>query len=138
MMDLTDENMKCLALGAVVVFAIYIVYKYQGYNQKIREGFGHSSSDPNNFYKTSLQKIPSDIKSTKNILNVKNSRDDIEDILVDLSELIQLGKMNTLLQYSNGKMEAADTNNVGEHLRSMREINTAIHSSIKYLDTMKN
>ena len=138
MMELTDENMKCLALGAVVIFAIYIVYKYQGYNQRIREGFGHSSSGSNNFYKTSLQKIPKDIISTKNILNVKNSRGDIEDILTDLSELVQLGTMNTLLQYSNGQMEAADTNNVGEHLRSLKEINTAIQSSMEYLDTMKN
>ena len=135
-MELTDENMKYVALGVVVVFSVYIIYRAQQYNHKIVEGLVNNNNAGN--YTLSLQKLPNTIASIKTQLNVNKSRSDIEDILTDLSELVELGQLNTLLQYANSKMDSEATNNAAQNINSFSEMNKSIQSSIAYLDSMKN
>ena len=135
-MELTDENMKYVALGVVVLFSIYIFYRTQQYNHKIVEGLVNNNNAAN--YTLSLQKLPTTIASIKTQLNVNKSRSDIEDILTNLSELVELGQLNSLLQYANSKMDSQATNNAAQSINSFSEMNKSIQSSIEYLDSMKN
>ena len=137
MMELTDENKKRLALGAGALFAIYIVYKYGGYNHRRIEGFSHKKGGSPD-YKGSLQQLTSNIKVLKNNIDVGASRGTIEDILTELTELMNLGKLNTLLHYSNSKKDSASTHKVGENLRAFADIMKALDESMEYLDTMGN
>jgi len=127
--------MKYVALGVVVLFSIYIFYRTQQYNHKIVEGLVNNNAAN---YTLSLQKLPTTIASIKTQLNVNKSRSDIEDILTNLSELVELGQLNSLLQYANSKMDSQATNNAAQSINSFSEMNKSIQSSIEYLDSMKN
>ena len=136
MLELTDENMKYVGLGVVVLFSIYILYRSQQYSHKIVEGLVNNSASSN--YAESLKKLPTAIASIKKGLNVSKSRSDIEDILTNLTELVELGQLNTLLQYANSKMDPQATANTAQSINSFSEIKKSLQTSIEYLDSMKN
>lgn len=132
MMELTDDNMKYLALGAVSLFAVYMLYKSQDINRRLIEGMV-SKGRPNS-YASALKALPMQIKGLQKMLNVQQSRTDIEDILTDLSEMVDLAQINTLLNYADGKMDDSATQKVGANIRSFNDIAKAIKSSMEYLD----
>ena len=51
---------------------------------------------------------------------------------------MNLGRLSTLMQYSNGKMDSASTQKVGENLRAFNDIIKSLVESMEYLDTMRN
>ena len=77
MLELTDDNMKYVALSVGAVAVIYMLYKSQEMNKRIVEGLTDNSSN----YKKTLEKLPNRIKSLRTMLNVSASRNAMEDIL---------------------------------------------------------
>ena len=132
MLELTDDNMKYVALSVGAVAVIYMLYKSQEMNKRIVEGLTDNSSN----YKKTLTKLPNRIKSLRTMLNVSSSRNDIEDILTNLTEMVDLAQLNTLLNYANGPMDEAATNKIAVDMRSFNDLEKSIKSSIKYLDSI--
>lgn len=130
MLELTDDNMKYIALSIGAVSVIYMLYKSQEMNKRIMEGLTNHSSN----YKKTLAKLPNRIKSLSTTLNVSSSRNDIEDILTHLTEMVGLAQLNTLLNYANGPMDETSTNKVAADMRSFNDLEKSIKSSMKYLD----
>ncbi len=130
MIELTDENMKYLALSVGALAVIYMLYKSQEMNKRIVEGLTNNSKN----YKETLENFASRTKSLKSTLNISTSRHDIEDILTNLSEIVHLAQLNTLLNYANGEMNEKSTNKVAEDMRSFNELERSIKSSINFLD----
>jgi len=130
MLELTDDNMKYIALSIGAVSVIYMLYKSQEMNKRIMEGLTNNSSN----YKKTLAKLPNRIKSLSAMLNVGSSRNDIEDILTHLTEMVGLAQLNTLLNYANGPMDETSTNKVATDMRSFNDLEKSIKSSMKYLD----
>ncbi len=136
---MTEENMKYLGLAMVILFAIYIFNKSQRLNDMILEGFSHPDhgKDPTD-YKASLESLNKTIKKALKELDVTNNRSDIEDVLTDLSQVVKLGRLHALLQYSQGKLDAVSTNKFAQTLKSLRDMEKAVNSSMEYLDSMQN
>ena len=132
MLELTDDNMKYLALSIGAVSIIYLLYKSQEMNKRIVEGLSNNSSN----YKKTLEKLPNRVKSLRTMLNVSASRNDIEDILTNLSEMVDLAQLNTLLNYANGSMDEKSTNKVATDMRSFNDLEKSIKSSINYIDSI--
>ena len=132
MLELTDDNMKYLALSIGAVSIIYLLYKSQEMNKRIVEGLSNNSSN----YKKTLEKLPNRVKSLRTMLNVSASRNHIEDILTSLSEMVDLAQLNTLLNYANGSMDEKSTNKVATDMRSFNDLEKSIKSSKKYLDSI--
>ena len=130
MIELTDENMKYLALSVGALAVIYMLYKSQEMNKRIMEGLTNNSKN----YKETLENFASRTKSLKSTLNISTSRHDIEDILTNLSEIVHLAQLNTLLNYANGEMNEKSTNKVAEDMRSFNDLERSIKSSINFLD----
>ena len=76
MLELTDDNMKYVALSVGAVAVIYMLYKSQEMNKRIVEGLTNNSSN----YQKTLEKLPNRVKSLRTMLNISTSRNDIEDI----------------------------------------------------------
>ncbi len=133
MIELTDDNMKYLALSVGAVSIIYLLYKSQEMNKRIVEGL---SNNNNSNYKKTLEKLPNRVKSLRTMLNVSASRNDIEDILTSLSEMVDLAQLNTLLNYANGSMDEKSTNKVAADMRSFNDLEKSIKSSIHYIDSI--
>ena len=129
-----DDHIKCLALGSVVLFAIYIVYTYHDYHAKTLEGFQHKSVN----YKSSLKQLEDHVKSLKKTLDVGSSRSEMEDVLTGLSEYMPLVQLQALMEYSNGKIDVESTTKTAEGLRALNDVTKAVEQSMKYLDSMKN
>ena len=132
MIELTDENMKYLALSVGALAVIYMLYKSQEMNRRIMEGLTNNSTN----YQKTLEKLPNRVKSLRTMLNVSTSRNDIEDILTKLSEMVDLAQLNTLLNYANGAMDEKSTNKVATDMRSFNDLEKSIKSSINYLDSI--
>ena len=132
MLELTDDNMKYLALSIGAVSIIYLLYKSQEMNKRIVEGLSNNSSN----YKKTLEKLPNRVKSLRTMLNVSASRNHIEDILTSLSEMVDLAQLNTLLNYANGSMDEKSTNKVATDMRSFNDLEKSIKSSINYIDSI--
>ena len=132
MLELTDDNMKYIALSVGAVAVIYMLYKSQEMNKRIVEGLTDNSSN----YKQTLAKLPNRIKSLRTMLNVSASRNDMEDILTNLTEMVDLAQLNTLLNYANGPLDETSTNKVAVDMRSFNDLEKSIKSSIKYLDSI--
>ena len=132
MLELTDDNMKYVALSVGAVAVIYMLYKSQEMNKRIVEGLTDNSSN----YKKTMAKLPNRIKSLRTMLNVSASRNDMEDILTNLTEMVDLAQLNTLLNYANGPMDETSTNKVAADMRSFNDLEKSIKSSIKYLDSI--
>lgn len=132
MIELTDENMKYLALSVGALAVIYMLYKSQEMNRRIMEGLTNNSTN----YQKTLEKLSNRVKSLRTMLNVSTSRNDIEDILTKLSEMVDLAQLNTLLNYANGAMDEKSTNKVATDMRSFNDLEKSIKSSINYLDSI--
>ena len=132
MIELTDENMKYLALSVGALAVIYMLYKSQEMNRRIMEGLTNNSKN----YQKTLEKLSNRVKSLRTMLNVSTSRNDIEDILTKLSEMVDLAQLNTLLNYANGAMDEKSTNKVATDMRSFNDLEKSIKSSINYLDSI--
>ena len=132
MLELTDDNMKYVALSVGAIAVIYMLYKSQEMNKRIVEGLTDNSSN----YKKTLAKLPNRIKSLRTMLNVSASRNDMEDILTNLTEMVDLAQLNTLLNYANGAMDEKSTNKVATDMRSFNDLEKSIKSSINYLDSI--
>ena len=132
MLELTDDNMKYVALSVGAVAVIYMLYKSQEMNKRIVEGLTNNSSN----YQKTLEKLPNRVKSLRTMLNISTSRNDIEDILTKLSEMVDLAQLNTLLNYANSPMDEKSTNKIAVDMRSFNEIERSIKSSINYLDSI--
>jgi ABC-type anion transport system duplicated permease subunit len=132
MLELTDDNMKYVALSVGAVAVIYMLYKSQEMNKRIVEGLTNNSSN----YQKTLEKLPNRVKSLRTMLNISTSRNDIEDILTKLSEMVDLAQLNTLLNYANSPMDEKSTNKIAVDMRSFNEIERSIKSSISYLDSI--
>jgi hypothetical protein len=132
MIELTDENMKYLALSLGAIAVIVMLYKSQEMNRRIVEGLTNNNGN----YEKTLQKLPARIKSLQSSLNVGVSRNDIEDILTNLSELVDLAQLNTLLNYANGSMDEKSTAKVAGDMRSFNDIEKSIKSSVSYVDSI--
>ena len=132
MMELTDENMKYLALSVGAVAVIYMLYKSQEMNRRIMEGLTNNNTK----YKKTMENFADRTKSLQTTLNISTSRQDIEDILTNLSEIAHLAQLNTLLNYANGEMNEKSTNKVAVDMRSFSDIERSIKSSINFLDSI--
>ena len=132
MLELTDDNMKYVALSVGAVAVIYMLYKSQEMNKRIVEGLTNNSSN----YQKTLEKLPNRVKSLRTMLNISTSRNDIEDILTKLSEMVDLAQLNTLLNYANSPMDEKSTNKIAVDMRSFNDIERSIKSSINYLDSI--
>ena len=132
MLELTDDNMKYLALSVGALAVIYMLYKSQEMNRRIMEGLTNNSTN----YQKTLEKLSNRVKSLRTMLNVSTSRNDIEDILTKLSEMVDLAQLNTLLNYANGAMDEKSTNKVATDMRSFNDLEKSIKSSINYLDSI--
>ena len=133
----SEECLQYSGLVILLLLGAFVLYKTFKVREKITEGIANQKSSANN-YKPAIDKLENNIKLMKNVLNVSNSRNEIEDILTDLSSLIKLAQLNSLLQYANGKMDSASTKQAGDKLESLLRISKTIDSSTKYLDNMNS
>ena len=105
------------------------MYKSVQLNSRIFEGLTLKEKPV-----SAVSDIEKKIKLVKGNLEIDDNREEIEDVLTNLSEFLQYGQLHTLLEYARGDMGNSETTKTGRKIEALEMIEKGLRKSLDFLD----